>query len=137
MITSIPENFITQIKELMKSVRKIENPKRHQFFQANLIRSFEKNGFRAEKEYEIKYIYVYKTDKYGKKGSIKLRSGFLDLFVQKNELKIALEFDRIGVLRLRNLEKLMQCYPLLWNNSRAKNQNFSGNSEEKHHRLKK
>lgn len=79
----------------------------HKKVQNYLIGYFYDKGFNITPEYRVKYRKLGRIKRLQGQ-AIESKIGYIDVFVQKNDLKIAIEFDSGASMKYKSLEKLLQ-----------------------------
>lgn len=79
----------------------------HKKVQNYLMGYFFEKGFKITPEYKIKYRKLGRIKRL--QGQVQeSKIGYIDVFIQRNNLKIAIEFDSGASMKYKSLEKLLQ-----------------------------
>lgn len=80
-------------------------PVSHQTFLQELGAHLSSYGYRPHREYPSSFLSLRRRD-----NTSRLKRGFIDLLLDKNNLTIGIEYDNGNRLRFRNIEKLLQSH---------------------------
>jgi len=101
-------SILESIKRILLESKGLERPLQHEFIQQELYKLFRRDGFDSFFEYEISYLHKYRGTKQAGKEKL-VRNGRIDIVAQKDDTKIALEFDSGATIKWKSIEKLLQC----------------------------
>ncbi len=101
------QKIVDGIKNIICQSKDFTRPIQHEFIQQELYKFLREESFDTYFEYEIEYHHIYRTTK--KAGEVRLiKNGRIDLYAEKNNIGIAIEFDSGATIKWKSLEKLLQ-----------------------------